>query len=689
MALTTEQEKFIKFLDNMELVGMQKTREWVDLWTESLRYFFSDQLSGNKRHKDWDWVIVNYIWPTAMQEMAKLTNTTFKAIGVPREPSDLAGAEVWQGAVQYIWDKVLNMRMQHAKAILDSKIFGYRVSKIMWRDRPNGGWDEETKEWIGQVNYRLWHPARFWMDPHAESIEDAQSLGTQRLATLEWAQERWPDFKDKLEEEAKKFLNDSSFASFTRDDIRGSKAPAVTGGSGGRDDFQRNDSTNKRRNRFGPQRLVDLILGQDKITKSPVANDQQLFVKISEQYWWDRSESKKKLEEKIPTEEMVAKGIYRVEDGVVFDIKTDEEVLIKDWPTRPVKKWTEPNYPKGRVIVRVGNVILNPITDKKPDAQKYPYSQWPFVVTAHYLLPHMWQGTDSHVLGMEHQDFINISASHLLNNMKLYGDPKVMVETGALETNPRTKKHFKVGAGAGAVIRVVKGAIRASKLKFVDPPQPSPSAIQLYQLFVAEYKNTTGLQDVSRGIPGKSGETATARRLDSLNSNDRIRLQSMNEDEWAKKLMNLIAEIIQDKYPVERFVRILGEDGLIGAQQITRDLKKLKLDIDIEPGKTLPFDKTEAVANLEKAAALVANPIPNVMTPELLRAYEVPNWPKILERYEGWTQFTQFINLLSAVQEGEIEPEQALQQLAQRLQQAAPSPKQETKKSKGSRDSRG
>lgn len=672
---STEKSKFLSKLENMELVGMEKTREWVSLWNESLRYFFSDQLSGNKRHKDWDWVIVNYIWPTAMQEMAKLTNTTFKAIGVPRESSDTVSAEVWQGTVQYLWDKKLNMRLQHAKAILDSKIFGYRVSKIMWEDQPEGAWDEEAKEWIGDIDYKLWHPAHFWMDPHAESLEDAQSAGTQRIVTLEWAQQRWPKFKKELEEEARRFVADPSFSSFIRDDIRGSKTPASVGGIGGRDDSQREGGVNRRRVRFGPQKLVDLVLSQDKITKRSTPHDQQLFVKISEIYFRDREEKKQKLEVEIPAEELVNNGIITVSNGIFFDAETGEEIEREEWPTRVEKEWNEPTYPKGRVVIKAGDVILNPVTKNNPDAQKYKYSRWPFIVTSHYLLPHMWQGIDSHILGMEHQDFINISASHLLNNMKLYGDPKVAIETGALETNPRTKKHFKVGAGAGAIIRLVKGGL--NRIKVVDPPQPSPSATQLYQLFVQEYKNTTGLQDAARGIAGKSGETATARRIDALSSNDRIRLQAMQEDEWAKNLMNLIAEIIQDKYSVGRFVRIVGEDGVQGAQEITSGLKQLKFDIDIEPGKTLPFDKQEQNENLQKAAELLSNPIPNVMTPELLRAWEVPNWQKILQRYEGWTQFAQFVQLLGAVQAGEIEPQEALRQLGQRIAQAAPEPEQE------------
>jgi hypothetical protein len=665
--MTPAKSKFLSELDNMEFVGMEKTKEWVSLWSESLRYFFSDQLSGNKRHKDWDWVIVNYIWPTAMQEMAKLTNTTFKAIGVAREESDVASAEAWQGAIQYLWDEKLEMRDRHAEAILDSKIFGYRVSKIMWDDMPDGSWDDEIKEWVGDVGYKLWHPAHFWVDPQAESINEAQSLGTVRVVTLEWAQQRWPKFKKELEEEARRFTADPMFNSFSRDDIRGSKEPASVGGKGDRDNFNR-------RERFGPQKLVGLILGQDKITKGSTPHEDQLFVKISEIYFIDREDSKEKLEVEIPAEELIANGSIRAEEGTFLDNETGEPIERVKWPKRVTKEWVQPKYPRGRFVIKAGDVILNPETKSTPDAQKYKYSRWPFTVTAHYLLPHMWQGIDSHVLGMEHQDFINISASHLLNNMKLYGDPKVAIETGALETNPRTKKHFKVGAGAGAIIRLAKNGL--SKLKFVDPPQPSAAATQLYQLFVQEYKNTTGLQDASRGISGKSGETATARQIDSLNSNDRIRLQAMQEDRWAKNLMNLIAEIIQDKYSVGRFVRIIGDDGVQGAQEITSGLKKLKFDITIEPGKTLPFDKAERNENLQKAAELLSNPIANVLTPELLRAWEIPNWQKVLQRYEPWTQFAQFVQLLTAVQEGEIEPEEALRQLGERIAQAAPEPEE-------------
>jgi hypothetical protein len=72
------------------------------------------------------------------------------------------------------------------------------------------------------------------------------------------------------------------------------------------------------------------------------------------------------------------------------------------------------------------------------------------------------------------------------------------------------------------------------------------------------------------------------------------------------------------------------------------------------------------------------------MTPELLRAWEVPNWQKILQRYEPWTQFAQFAQLLQGVQAGEIDPEVAFKQLAQKIAQVTPEPEQEQSNAQGS-----
>ena len=134
-------KSFIEILKEKEDAGMARTNAWVSLWQDSLRYFLSDQLHGRKEHRDWDWVILNYIWPAIMQETAKLSRN-FKIIANPVEPDDDEFAEAFGGFLNFQWSKIgkralhnNGMRVEQLKAILCGKLYGYRVSKILWDEK--------------------------------------------------------------------------------------------------------------------------------------------------------------------------------------------------------------------------------------------------------------------------------------------------------------------------------------------------------------------------------------------------------------------------------------------------------------------------------------------------------------------------------------------------------------------------
>ena len=65
----TTKEGLLEYLKIVETAGMTRTGDWASMWQTSIRYYFSDQLEGHKTHKDWDWVVVNYIWPAAMDTL--------------------------------------------------------------------------------------------------------------------------------------------------------------------------------------------------------------------------------------------------------------------------------------------------------------------------------------------------------------------------------------------------------------------------------------------------------------------------------------------------------------------------------------------------------------------------------------------------------------------------------------------
>lgn len=659
LAGETPKDRLIIKLDKMEEDGMKVTKKWVPMWHENLRYFFNDQLHGKKKRKNWDWVIVNMLWPSALQEMAKLAKNHPKIVTNPIETSDASFAEAWKGILQFLWEKGINgtgMRLEQLAAILCNKLFGYRVSKVFWEPKPRRGWDDEKKEWRGDVKYRLWHPAHFWASDK-EKIDDG-ACGTMRYVTLDWALSRWPEFEKELKEEADSFTKDGE--TYGGSYIRGQTATAGTypaTGTGGKD---------KGESRADVNRVLDLILGADPMSGNTEPTDDTPMLKISEQYWYDESTTNEELEEEIPQEELVAQGLITISNGQYLD-NIGVPLTSENWPTRVVKKWKQPKYPNGRYVIRAGEVILNPGEEsKKPiENQQYPYSRWPFIVTPHYLLPFMWQGVDGVQMYKSTQDMINVTVSYLVNNMKQFGAPRVALETGAVATIPgRHKEHYKIFSFAGSVIRLVKGGLK--RFKIIDPSPTSPAVTQLFGLFMQEFKDLLGLQDIGRGKQAEHQMTAREAQMLAISSSDRIALQSVCEDEWVKNVASLMAEVCQQNYSLERLVRIIGEDKIEGATQISEGMKNAKYDVNIVPGATLPYDEEKQIAKYEKAMVAVGQPIPNPMLPEYLRILEIPDWKKILDKYEAWQLYYQFYQLYEQVKAGEVLPQDAVDMIVKK-----------------------
>jgi len=613
-----------KKLDGMVEEGMEKTRRWTELWNESLRYFFGEQLLGKKRHKTWDWVIINYIWPSAMQEIAKLAKNHPKILAHPWEQDDTDFAEAWQSKLQWDWQRGINgtgMRLEQIAAIMDGKLYGYRVGKVYWESQCS--WDDDEKEWVGDVKFRLWHPGNFWASDD-EKVDDG-NCGTVRYVPLNWAKRRWPDFEDELKQEATRFKEKKEGEGTIPGSYSAtSSADALAAGrsGGGADRYHRGLPVNM---------LIPLIFGADKSETKP---SEQEIVKIEEFYFKDYSTTPQKEEEDIDPQELLDAGLIIEKDGLRYDTK-GKLIKNEDWPKRVVREYDEPKYPNGRFIVRCGQTILN------PDNQVYPYKKWPFVIIPHYLLPHMWQGLNAVEMYKSPQDMLNISVSHLFNNMKLFGDPKIGMEEGAIAENPRTKKPYKIGATAGAVIRLARGGLQ--KFKIYDPKEPSAATFMLYRLFAQEFKNLTGMQGIARGEKQEGQMTATEAQHLAVTSHDRIALQSAYEEEWIKGVMERVAEITQKNYQLGRMIRIIGEDRIVGATQIAEGHKSVRFDIEIEVGSQLPFDPEKQRERYVAAYKLFSDPNPNPMLPEILRVFEIGNWKKLIDQHEPWILWSQFL----------------------------------------------
>jgi hypothetical protein len=349
----TPKDALNKKLNDITRRGMAITKEWVSMWCESLRYFFGDQLHHKKRHKDWEWVVLNYIWPSAFQEIAKLSRNNPKIIASPWRDDDTDAAQAWQAELQWDWRKGINghgMRLEQIAAILDGKLFGYRVSKVFWEGRVE--WDDAQKQWVGDVKHKLWHPAQFWADG-GETVNDG-NCGTERYVALEWAQSRWPKFAKELERESQRH-QETMVDGWGGPNIRGQlSGSGYTSGAGGSD-----PGTDSR----GVSRLLNLIVQEDKMTKS--TKDEEIkvpLVKIEEIYYRDYEEVNQKEEQPVPVDDLVMAGLVYQDQGIPYDTKTNKPFPSKpeDWPSQTIRQWKEPKYPYGRHIIRCGDTILNP-----------------------------------------------------------------------------------------------------------------------------------------------------------------------------------------------------------------------------------------------------------------------------------------------------------------------------------------
>lgn len=646
-----EQTDILTLAKEREEAGMEITRRWVSMWQTSLRYFLSDQLHGYKRHKKWDWVIINYIWPSIMQEMAKLSRN-FKMVVSATEPDDMEIAEAFQGFLQWQWKKGLHrhgMRIEQLRAIMDGKLYGYRISKILWEGKVR--WSPKKRRWLGEVRHRLWHPAMFWASDN-EYINDGD-CGTVRYLELSYALSLWPDYKNELEENAVSY--EQMITGGGGDTVRGQTSTSGTypsAGTGGTDKGPSSSDTNN---------LLDLVLTSDRIGgMSGSTGDKRRYCKISEAYLKDYTEEHKV--EDVPVDPDVLLQSGAIQQGVSGEYLTADNLPVTSemWPNERLE-WDEPPYPNGRYVIRNEDTILNP--DKED--QRYPHSVWPFVVTPHYLLPHMWQGSDAITLYRRTQDHINVTVSHLVNNMKQFGDPRIAVEQDALAVPPgRTEKRFSVMRGAGAIIRLARGGLNRFQ---VIPPMPlGQGNVMLYQLFAQEYKNIQGLQDIAQGKKTTGQTTATEAQFLAMSSNDRIKLQNIFEEEWALQIANLVAEMDQYHYDTGRIIRIIGDDQVIGATQITDRSKEAIFDIDIEPSEGLPYDEDKRIEKYKIAYELLNQPTPNPLLPEFLRVLGISAWQKLLQRHAGWAEFIAFEQLIAGVEEGKIAPEDAVKLLVQR-----------------------
>lgn len=650
------------FLDDIRDAGMVVTKKWQTIWHTAIQYAWGQQLQGWKLKENWEYIVVNRIYPLMFQTIAKLANNHPKILTHAWDDEEEGAteyAENWAGHLQYLWESPyeLNMRLKLIKGLLDCAVFGYMVGKTYWENKPRGGWDNESKSWRGKAAEVFIHPAMFWCDPSAETLENAENCGSKRRVKLEWAINRWPDYKDEIKAEA-----------YTSDDPKYTAGDMIT-----YKDQKGSSLSLSRQNMFS--RLVSMILNQGAATgDTSDGGDKQKYVDIEEIYWRDYEETHIKIEDNIPEDELLRQGriIKEKVTGLFIDPKTKKP--LAEWPKQVTQEYDEPKFPNGRFVLRIGQTILNP----KEEEQVYKESRWPFNVMPYHILPHMWQGGNAVELSRNNNDFLNITVSSMVNQVRRTADPAKVIEAGALAKGRDGKVRSKIDAitGLGRIIIAARGKINAIQ-NLVYPPL-DPAVPILAELLKKDIDDQSFMQDVARGAAQKGQQTKAEIVRLNQNSLDYVGLQGVFLDKWIDETATLTAEICQGNYEVGRLMKMIADDVKTGmkAEQMAFDVR---FDVNIEPGSTLPFDEQKKQQEYATAYKMLENPVPNPMIEDMLRVLNISKRKEILEKYQGLILFRQFIMMGQMLSELEPEKVQAfiessgvpeLQQLAQLLMQA-------------------
>lgn len=633
-----ELERLVAWTDDMIEQGLIVTRDWLNLWTDGLNYIFNNQLHGKVRRKGWERIQANYVWPAMIQEISLAAQRKPDILALPWEESDKKGAAFWQSVLRYQFEKELRVPWLALSARLDAKIYGYYVAKVYWEDQAE--WDQKAEKWVGKVRAVLLPPAWFGADPECESIDGARYTFSRRRASVEEAKNRWPKFAKEIEE-----------AAASEEDIYKTLSIPSLGMEAKAE--QATDASDDETSLEG--RLVRLLskargYRRDNSRSQGSNVPKAQYVTITEIYFRDLTTEGSTTDERIPVEDLPEGAftldgtIHRVADTDVFKGKqTGDPIMLSDWPTRKVAAQPRPVFPFGRCIVRAGKTILNP----KREDQVYQYHRWPFVVGVNTVLPHVWQGMNGVEMARGLQDWINVSLSHLCNYIKFFGDPVTVIEEGALSGDTENKNVAqKLKAVAGAIWKVAKGGL--NKIRREAPAPFNAGVVQIYELMAREIQDQTGVHEVARGKQAATGQTATEISLLASNTQTRTALQCMLEDDWIVRVMELVAEIDQDKLEAGQMVRIAGERNAPAVAQVEQGFCDTRFDLSLKVGTTLPFDRERIKQDHERLFTMFGPAV----APEVLDAFNVDNADEVLGRYSVWQEMLQFQAQQAAMAKG-------------------------------------
>lgn len=649
-----ELNKLNDLIDRMIEAAQPVTDQWIARWDQNYNYAFNNQLSGKKRKNGWPAIQLNMAWPAIKQEVAILAQRKPQIFAEPMHEEHASKAKWWSGDLQSRFERA-RMAVKSVHAVYDGALTGWYIGYIYPDKRSY--WDSEAQRWVYEPKMTLLNPRFFGMDPNAETMEDAQFVYCQRLVPVEWAIQQWPDMEADIVAEAQRMMDGSGgFADMPLGAMLGTNPKDTVELAG--------DST----------KLAGLLLGyrqETEAARTALATNQDpraQYVLVTHIYFRDPETHKLEVKEDYGRDELVAAGAIKavrpaLPDGSVgaevyvvdnpdapemknckSDYKAGDLLQEDDWPQHVVREVEDaPKYPNGRCVYRINNLILNP----KDEAQVWDRRRWPFEIGIRMPLPHVPQGLDAIEMMRIAQDWVNVSASHLMNYLQYFGDPVTIVEEGAL---PKGEKG-KLRSVAGAVWHVVSGGL--NKIQRESAPQLSQGVLEIFGL-VQRHGQDSSLPDVALGGLARKGDpTATEIAATQQAAQVGLGLPMMFLDDWVLRVMRQFAEL--DKLYLKQGDTVHMAGGEWGDGRMVEfmdEYRDIEFDIKLEVGTALPFDRER---KRQELLMLLGGPFANnpKLKDMLLDAFEIRDKKGVLKADAEYQQFLAFQQQLEAMAQQE------------------------------------
>ena len=341
---------------NRALAAFEDPSNWVEVaspeeqkleeWAKISRYIDKElwgpaQLYRSKFDKDWkrfyefykgkqwpnfkrSWqacLVINMTLATIEAVVATMTDHKPKVNLLPSDPSQ----EVYIDTISAILDTVWRRRgvlYTIQDALRFALIYGVGIVKISWNPNLEGG--------VGDLDVSTPSPWSIWVEPYCKSFEDSSFVIQGDWVSIDYIRRMYPEN-----------------AKYVRPGMGAPKYKKAM--KGGVIDFQEDPALFITPD-TGSSILAD-ITDTRRATNQPSNQMEQTQCFLTECWFVD--------DEVVEIEETVAAVLPESEGGTVEPV---------------VQKTVRPKYPNGRVVTKVGNVILRDIP------APYEMSDWPFVL---------------------------------------------------------------------------------------------------------------------------------------------------------------------------------------------------------------------------------------------------------------------------------------------------------------------